>query len=200
MTGFTGDAAAALVSAGLCLVLVMSGLAARRLPIAAGLRMAIGWVLIFVAAFAVFALRGDLVATGRRMLAATDPSAGVVVGGTLRVPMAADGHFWIRGEVNGVETRFLVDSGATTTALSRTTADAAEVERRGGLPVLLNTANGVIEAERVRIDRLEIGPIEARRLAAVSAPAFGGLNVLGMNFLSSLKRWGVEDNTLILEP
>ncbi|RZL97585.1 MAG: TIGR02281 family clan AA aspartic protease, partial [Sphingomonas sp.] len=42
--------------------------------------------------------------------------------------------------------------------------------------------------------------IVARDLSAVVSPAFGDVNVVGMNFLSRLKSWRVEDNTLILVP
>lgn len=37
----------------------------------------------------------------------------VVEGGETRVPLAADGHFWLRAEVNGRPANFLVDTGAT---------------------------------------------------------------------------------------
>src|SRR3546814_17639717 len=51
-----------------------------------------------------------------------------VVGKEVRIPMARDGHFWADVELNGTKRRMLVDSGATVTALSETTAAAAGVE------------------------------------------------------------------------
>ena len=39
-----------------------------------------------------------------------------------------------------------------------------------------------------------------RDLAVVVSPAFGDIDVLGMNFLSRLKSWRVEGQTLILTP
>jgi aspartyl protease family protein len=126
---------------------------------------------------------------------------GQTVGGTLRVPMAPDGHFWVRARINGHEQRFLIDSGATTTALSADAAEAAELEvERGGFPIMINTANGTVQAKRTTIDRLTMGPIVAKDMAAVVSPAFGDMNVLGMNFLSSLDSWRVEGRTLILVP
>src|SRR3546814_5511507 len=50
-----------------------------------------------------------------------------VVGKEVRIPMARDGHFWADVELNGTKRRMLVDSGATVTALSETTAAAAGV-------------------------------------------------------------------------
>ncbi|RZI59808.1 MAG: TIGR02281 family clan AA aspartic protease [Zymomonas sp.] len=162
--------------------------------------MASAWVMIFGAAFIVFALGDEFRALGRRIITGANPEAGVVSGSTLHVPMAADGHFWVRGSVNGVPTRFLIDSGATTTALSSATASAAAITHDSGFPVLLSTANGEVRADRATIDRLVIGPMQLDNVAAVTAPEFGDQNVLGMNFLSSLRSWGVEHRTLVLQP
>ena len=50
------------------------------------------------------------------------------------------------------------------------------------------------------LDRLEIGGIEARKLKIVISPGLGDTDVLGMNFLSQLQSWRVENRTLILTP
>ena len=124
-----------------------------------------------------------------------------VVGEEVRIRMSRDGHFWARVMLNGVELRMLVDSGATVTAISTQTAELAAVERTvGGVPVLLRTANGTVPAETGRIERLDIGGIEARNLSVVISPALGNVDVLGMNFLSRLASWRVEDGTLVMQP
>lgn len=124
-----------------------------------------------------------------------------IEGGETVVPMASDGHFWLAAEVNGVTTRFLVDTGATLTALSSESARQAHVEpRTGGLPVMLSTANGTVAAELTTLDNLSFGNIEAQELDAVIAPNLGNTNVLGMNFLSRLKSWRVEGRDMILVP
>jgi len=124
-----------------------------------------------------------------------------VSGKEFRVTMAPDGHFWVVASVNGVNTRMLIDSGATVTAISTDTAHAARVDTGTGLtPVMLRTANGVAPARIGSIDELRVGNIVARNLKIVSAPGLGGLDVLGMNFLSKLDSWRVEGRTLILVP
>jgi len=125
----------------------------------------------------------------------------VVTGGQTRVPMAPDGHFWLRASVNGEEAAFLVDTGATLTAVSGDLAARASLApRQGGIPLRLNTANGTIAAELTTIERMTVGNLEASGIDAVIAPNLGKTNVLGMNFLSRLDSWTVKGDTLILVP
>jgi len=124
-----------------------------------------------------------------------------VSGRELRVKMAPDGHFWVIATINGVKARMLIDSGATVTAISQQTAHDAAVETGAGIaPVMLRTANGVAPARTGSVDELKVGNIVARNLRIVTAPGLGGLDVLGMNFLSRLESWRVEGQTLILVP
>jgi aspartyl protease family protein len=123
-----------------------------------------------------------------------------VSGNEVRVRMSPDGHFWVDADINGVKRRMLIDSGATVTALSAGTAHSAGVDTGMGLtPVILRTANGAAAAQTGSIDELRVGNIVARNLKVVSAPGLD-LDVIGMNFLSELESWRVEDRTLVLVP
>jgi len=124
-----------------------------------------------------------------------------IAGKELRVRMSGDGHFWVLASINGVNRRMLIDSGATVTALAEQTAHEAGVDAETGFaPVVLRTANGVTPARTGKIDELRVGNIVARNLRIVTSPGLGGLDVLGMNFLSKLESWRVEGRTLILVP
>lgn len=124
-----------------------------------------------------------------------------VEGNETHVPLSDDGHFWITAEVNGIEQRFLVDTGATITAISPRTADLSAVEPKPiRQSVAMRTANGIVQAELATIGELRLGNIVARDLDAVVAPGLGDANVIGMNFLSRLASWRVEGKTLILVP
>jgi aspartyl protease family protein len=183
------------------LVLVVSALMVRRIPIAQGLKMFAAWVLIFLAAFVAFTLKDDLISLGKRVITEARGEGEVVQKGEeLRIRQSLDGHFWVTAKLNGENVRFLIDSGATTTSISVETAERAGIEPRGVLPALVQTANGVVQVQRGRAERIEVGTIQRRNLAVHISEAFGPMNVLGMNFLSSLSGWGVEGKWLVLRP
>src|SRR5690606_10921943 len=94
-----------------------------------------------------------------------------------------------------------VDTGATLSAISTDTADAAGLEPRdSGLPIRMQTANGAVAAQLTTIDELRFGNVVARGLDAVIAPGLGPTNVIGMNFLSRLASVRIEGDTMILVP
>jgi aspartyl protease family protein len=184
-----------------CLVLVVSALLVRRVPIGHGLKMFAGWVLIFLAAFVAFTLKDDFVALGKRVVAEASGEGEVVrVGKEMRIRKSLDGHFWINARLNGAKVHFLVDSGATVTSISADTARRAHIEADNGFPVLVETANGTVTAHRARAERLVVGTIERRNMAVELSDSFGDTNVLGMNFLSSLSGWSVQGQWLVLKP
>jgi aspartyl protease family protein len=127
--------------------------------------------------------------------------AQTVSGGETRIPLGSDGHYWITARLNGTRLRLMVDTGATVTALSGDVAMAAGIEPDPLQPdARVETANGTVAAAPARIDELRFGSVVARDLDAIVLPVEGGPNVLGMNFLTRLKGWRVEDGVLILTP
>lgn len=181
----------------LLLVLVGSSLIGMRLPIAKAAKMALAWVAIFAAMFAVMAFRGEFAAFGNRLYAEA-VGAPVESGGELRIPMAEDGHFWVQASMNGVKDRFLVDSGASTTTIAADFARAAGVSP-GSRRRVVETANGQTTVFPAYVERLEVGPLQ-REDFRVDINRNDGVNLLGMNFLSSLSGWRVENNSLVLVP
>lgn len=195
-----GDQALSLIYLVGCLVLVASGLFVRRLPLGQTLKMALAWLLIFAALFAIVALRHDFLALGQRIMAEVTGSANQrTQGGELRIRRADDGHFWAEAEVDGRPLRFMIDSGATATTLSASAARSLGIEPSGGPGVMVDTANGTVLMQRGSITSFRVGPIERANLSIHIAPS-DMVNVIGMNFLSSLAGWGVEGDVLVLRP
>ena len=127
--------------------------------------------------------------------------AQTVEGGETRIPLGPDGHYWITARLNGTRLRLMVDTGATVTAISQDVAEAAGIEPDPLRPEAeVETANGKVTAAPARIASLRFGSIAAQDLDAIVMPGEDGPNVIGMNFLTRLKGWRVEDGVLILTP
>lgn len=183
------------------LILPISALIARRVPILRIVLSLASWAVIIGLLVIVVGQRERFDPYLQRIAGILKLDDQNVVGRETRIRMAADGHFWARVTLDGVPRRMLVDSGATVTALSTRTAQAAALDvRNSAFPMILNTANGRITAQTATVRELRLGDIAARDLGVVVSPAFGDTDVLGMNFLSKLKSWRVEGQTLILEP
>ena len=182
----------------MAVMLVLGALMARREPAAKLLTMALAWIAIFAAGFVLFTFRDDFGWVAQRLRAEATGQP-VEQGTQIRIPMAIDGHFWVDGELNGESVKFLVDSGATMTTIGRDTAERTGVEVSPTPDQLVRTGNGLIRVSSGRARSLNIGPIE-RQDIAMHVANNAGLNVLGMNFLSSLDRWGVEGRWLVLVP
>lgn len=125
-----------------------------------------------------------------------------VIGSDTVVPLDPSGHYWVKAELNGNPADFLLDTGATYTTISASTARMAGIAADAGrLPVQLNTANGPIVARFGKARELTFGTIAAREMDVVIGPeAAGDTNVIGMDLLSRLKGWRVENTKLVLVP
>ena len=180
--------------------ILLAGLIARRVPILR-LLLSLSSVVLVGGLLILLIARGQSFAPFLGGLAGrAAASEQEVVGEEVRIRMSRDGHFWARVRMGDAERRMLIDSGATITSVSEELAAEAGIDTSGGMPVLLKTANGTVGARTATAPELRFGTIVARRLPIVVSPAFGDVNVLGMNFLSMLKSWRVEGKTLVLVP
>ena len=183
------------------LIFPISALIARRVPILRVVMSLAAWAVIIGVLVVVVGQREQFSPYLQRIASLLKLEDQNVVGRETRIRMAADGHFWARVTIDGVPRRMLIDSGATVTALSTRTAQAAALDVSNSvIPVVLTTANGQINVQNATVRELRVGDIAARDLGVVVSPAFGDTDVLGMNFLSKLKSWRVEGQTLILQP
>lgn len=102
------------------------------------------------------------------------------------VVLSADprGHFYANGTVNGRSMRFLVDTGATLTTLSRTDARRLGLDYRDGTPSRVMTGNGEVTGWRMSLDSVRVGPTTVRDVEAfvVDNDALP-VGLLGMSFL-----------------
>jgi aspartyl protease family protein len=180
----------------MAMMLVLGSLMARREPMAKLVTMALAWIVIFAAGFVLFTFRDDFGYLAQRLKAEAIGTP-VSQGRETRIPMAIDGHFWVNATLNGHDVKFLVDSGATMTTIDRQTAEDAGVQVSQRRDQFVRTGNGIIRVSSGRADELSVGDI-TRRDVGLQVADNDDLNVLGMNYLSTLSRWGVEGRWLIL--
>lgn len=158
---------------------------------------------IAVALLAAYAARDELSAVLDRAIG--DISLGrtvVAPGGEVVAARRMDGSFALTGRVNGRETRFIFDTGASTVVLRAESAEALGFKLEDlSYSVPVSTANGSSLAAPVLIDSLSVGPITERKVRALIArPGVLHANLLGMTFLERLASFEVRGNRLILRP
>ena len=182
----------------MALMLLAGALIGRRAPLARGITSVLAFVVIFAAGFIVLSFRDDLHYVAQRLESEATGRPMAIADGTIRVPLSIDGHFWLQARVNGVPVDFLVDSGATMTTIGRKTAALVGVDVGRQRNQLVRTGNGLIRVAVANAGVVEAGEIERRNVRMFVADG-DELNVLGMNYLTSLKRWSVEGRWLVLE-
>jgi aspartyl protease family protein len=130
-------------------------------------------------------------------VATTTPASGR----TLNIPHDARGHFATEGRINGQRIGFMVDTGASVIALNETSA--AQFGFRpspGDYTAKVTTANGSIKAARTRIAMVDVGGLVVRDVDAMVLPDEAlSENLLGLSFLSKLKRFEYANGMMVLE-
>jgi aspartyl protease family protein len=182
----------------MAILLIAGSLIARRERATKLLTMALAWIAIFAAGFVLITFRDNFGWVAQR-LKAEAVGTPVEQGQETRIPMAIDGHFWVNAKLNGRDVKFLVDSGATTTTVDRDTAQAARISISPTRDQFVRTGNGIVRVATGRANELIVGSI-TRHDVAIQVADNDDLNVLGMNYLSSLSRWSVEGRWLVLVP
>lgn len=111
----------------------------------------------------------------------------------------ADGHFYAEVFVNGASSRMLVDTGATTIAL--TGADAAAMGifwDAHNLRHVAQGASGPIEGVHVNLAQVEVDGFAARDVAAIVVPEGLPMSLLGQSFLSTVAKVEIADGRMVL--
>lgn len=121
-------------------------------------------------------------------------------GGTIALARDGSGQFHIEGQVNGQDTRFLVDTGADTVAISEDEAQRLGIDMAGAeFAPIVQTAAGPGMAARVSIDSVTIGGTD---LGRVNALVVRGLstNLLGQSVLRRMGRVELTGDRMLIQP
>jgi aspartyl protease family protein len=119
----------------------------------------------------------------------------------LSIPRDFRGHFQAVGRIDGQHINFMVDTGASVVALNEMSAAKFGLRPlRSDYNATVTTANGTIKAARARIPVMDVGGLVVRNVEAMVLPDEAlSENLLGLSFLSRLKRFEYADGRLVLE-
>lgn len=149
----------------------------------------------------VLSTRGDqavVLVDGQRVTLRVGESPASVGGaaprGGDRIALTADarGHFFAQGSINSKPVQFMVDTGASTIAISQAEADRLGLNYQRGRRVMMNTANGSAPGWLFKLGTVRVGEITAYDVDAVVVPAAMPMVLLGNSFLNrfSMRRDG----------
>jgi aspartyl protease family protein len=120
---------------------------------------------------------------------------------SLSIPSDARGHFLTEGRIDGQRIGFMIDTGASVVALNESSAARFGLRPPpGDYKATVTTANGRIKAAPARIAMVDIGGLVVRDVEAMVLPDEAlSENLLGLSFLSKLKRFEYAKGQMVLE-
>jgi aspartyl protease family protein len=118
----------------------------------------------------------------------------------MTIQRSDNGHFSVEASIDGRRMEFLVDTGASVVALRESDAGRLGIHpAQREYTANVSTANGMVRAAPVELNRVEVGNLTVRNVAGLVLPDEAlGHNLLGMSFLSRV-RWEHRNGRLVLE-
>jgi aspartyl protease family protein len=172
----------------------------RQVLIFAGMLLGLG---VYAARFADQAVKNSAATPTTTALAAGSPppSQQNPYSSSVIVPADARGHFVVEARVDGRRMAFMLDTGASMVALRARDAAALGIHPVArDLTVEVKTANGTTRAAQVQLGMVEISGVNVRNVAALVSPDETlSENLLGLSFLSRLRRYEFSNGRMVLE-
>jgi aspartyl protease family protein len=122
-------------------------------------------------------------------------------GTSVTIPRDARGHFATSARVDGRRMEFMIDTGASLIAMRASDAAILGIHPAAReFTTEVKTANGTVRAASIQLGMVEISGVTVREVAALVLPDEAlGENLLGMSFLSRLRRFEYGNGRLVLE-
>lgn len=117
--------------------------------------------------------------------------------GKIVLHAGSGGHFLTQGQINGRAVTFLVDTGASTVALSVADAERIGLAYKSGQPVRVNTANGVVPGWLVKLTSVRLGQVDVYNVDAVVSPAAMPYVLLGNSVLTRFQMTRTNDQLVL---
>ena len=120
---------------------------------------------------------------------------------SISIPRDARGHFQTDGRVDGRRIEFMIDTGASVIALTERDAGRLGIRPvRNDFTAQVHTANGIVKAAPVMLNSVDVGGLVVRDVQALVVPGDAlGENLLGLSYLTRLKRFEYAGGRMVLE-
>ena len=175
-------------------VLIFWFLVQNRRSLGKVLQHAAIWALIFLGAIAVVGLWDDIHQTvaPRQTVFAEQ--------GRIEIPLSNDGHYYATLDINGQPILFMIDTGATSTVLSREDAKRAGISPDDmAFFSTAITANGEVRTAPVVLANVNFGPFSDQRVNAYVNDSDMRDSLLGMSYLNRFDRLEISNGRMVLE-
>lgn len=147
--------------------------------------IAIGLVVILVN-FSLFSTKNPMISSSQ-------------VGTQITISRDNDSHFRLKGSVNDIPVTFLIDTGASSVAISDAVAKRAGLKYKAELTT--ETANGSAMGYFTVIDKMMLGPVELNHVPAIIVPNLSSDQaLLGMNVLQHFHIQQTQETMMLLVP
>jgi aspartyl protease family protein len=158
------------------------------------------WLAILFALVLGYSYRSDFNNAWQRITGELNPATPIArSGGEVVLRRADDGHFHADVAVNGATVRMLVDTGATTIALSESDAARAGIDVNAlNYNAVVSTANGNAAAANVLLAEVRVGSIVRRNIRASVGRNLSD-SLLGLSFLDQLSKYSSTADEMVLE-
>lgn len=184
----------------LLLVVLTAGLMTRKeFSINKTVKYLAIWLGVAIFLVALYSYRYEFSDFKNRLAGEINPSQAQANGGQIIINVSQDGHFYVNAKINGVDIRFMVDTGASDIAINLNDAKRIGLSTKS---LIFNkryqTANGVALGAAVTLEELEIADAKFTNINASVNGSEMGTSLLGMSFLKQLKKYEVFQDKLIL--
>lgn len=126
-------------------------------------------------------------------------STGSPGSGATKVVLTAgsNGHFFTQGQINGRSVQMMVDTGASAVSLSVMDAERMGIAYKGGPTGRVSTANGLVQAWRVRLDSVRVGDVVVYGVEGVVSAGSMPFVLLGNTFLTHFQMTRTNDQMVL---
>ena len=118
-------------------------------------------------------------------------------GNRIVLTAGSGGHFYTLGQINGKSTQMVVDTGATTVAMSVNEAQRLGVDYKSGQPIQMSTANGITQGWLIKLSAVRVGDVVVHNVDAAVTSGSMNIVLLGNSFLTHFQMTRANDQMVL---